>query len=94
MTVMKTYTFDEESFKLNRREPQDKPRRSTMKTTATYLSLLLLGLGIGLGGSYLSQIPQLWARTSEVAAPSPSGAGPEKPTVAMPSLAEIGRAHV
>ena len=84
---MKTYTFDEESFKLNRREPQDKPRRSTMKTTATYLSLLLLGLGIGLGGSYLSQIPQLWARTSEVAAPSPSGAGPEKPTVAMPSLA-------
>ena len=86
MTAMKTYTFDEESFKLNRREPQDKSRRSTIKTTATYLSLLLLGLGIGLGGSYLYQIPQLWAQNSEVASPSPEGGGPANSPNAMSSL--------
>lgn len=84
---MKLYTFDEESLKLNRHQPQNKSARSPIKATATYLSLLMLGLGIGVGGSYLSQIPQLWARNSEVTTPSPSGAGTEKPPTTISSLA-------
>ena len=84
---MKTYTFDQESLQLNRRELPDKSRRSPIKAAATYFSLLLLGLGIGVGGSYLYQIPQLWARNAEVASPSPDGGGPANLPTAMPSLA-------
>lgn len=46
-----------------------------LKQTATYTSLLLLGTGIGFGGNYLLNSPQLWARTPETQEVSP-----EKPT--------------
>jgi Do/DeqQ family serine protease len=45
-----------------------------------------LGLGIGAGGTYLSQSPQLWAGTPEVSRPSQQGTEPET-AAAMPSLA-------
>jgi Do/DeqQ family serine protease len=80
---VRQYHSDLEKLTLDR-APSTNPqvKASRFKQTGTYLSLILLGVGLGLGGAYAINHPQSLARTAGTSNTPPVSGQNENPRVA------------